>query len=265
MRKNTLKIFYFSGTGNTLYVVSRLIEKLDWLYTPYLYDITFPSNYSKEIMNADCIMIAYPVYGSMPPIPMRQFIDYYSYLFEGKEVMLVVTQRLFSGDGAGYLATKLEDLGAIITDAEHFIMPNNVSDSRVFSVRNGEQLDRCLEKLEKRADKFVARKEAAKSILRGYNANGQFLGSMFNRVWWRMGEKRRRKKLKIDLTLCEGCGLCAKLCPVENIVMQDGKPVPQGGCVFCYRCINSCPQKAIKLFGKRPPQVQYKGIPNFDF
>ena len=54
------------------------------------------------------------------------------------------------------------------------------------------------------------------------------------------------------------CGLCAKACPVKNILMENG-PKPQGACVFCYRCVNLCPKKAVTLIGSEPPAVQYRG------
>jgi ferredoxin len=55
---------------------------------------------------------------------------------------------------------------------------------------------------------------------------------------------------------CNGCGICAKICPVENIVFNDGKPVWGDKCEVCLGCIQWCPQKAAQfqkstLKGKR--------------
>ncbi len=48
---------------------------------------------------------------------------------------------------------------------------------------------------------------------------------------------------------CNACGLCAKLCPTKNIVIQDGKPVWQGNCTQCLACLHRCPKTAIQ-YGK---------------
>ena len=50
-------------------------------------------------------------------------------------------------------------------------------------------------------------------------------------------------------TSCNGCGLCASICPMKNISVKGGKAVPHSKCTMCYRCISSCPQKAITLLG----------------
>lgn len=61
---------------------------------------------------------------------------------------------------------------------------------------------------------------------------------------------RYSDRLKIGAS-CTGCGGCSTLCPMNNITMYDGKPVPGNRCTMCYRCISQCPQKAITLTGKR--------------
>jgi len=45
---------------------------------------------------------------------------------------------------------------------------------------------------------------------------------------------------------CVGCGLCAKLCPVNAIELSDGRPVWGEGCAHCMACICGCPGKAIE-------------------
>ena len=54
---------------------------------------------------------------------------------------------------------------------------------------------------------------------------------------------------------CIGCGKCEKLCPLNNISMENGRPVWQGNCTQCMACICRCPAEAIeygrKTRGKR--------------
>ena len=46
---------------------------------------------------------------------------------------------------------------------------------------------------------------------------------------------------------CTGCGLCARMCPMGNITMKDGKPVFSSSCSLCVRCSFSCPVNAISI------------------
>lgn len=48
---------------------------------------------------------------------------------------------------------------------------------------------------------------------------------------------------------CVGCGVCVKLCPINNISLSDGKPKWTGNCIHCMACINRCPKAAIE-YGK---------------
>ncbi len=56
---------------------------------------------------------------------------------------------------------------------------------------------------------------------------------------------------------CTGCGTCAKVCPVGNVNMVDGKPVFSDKCQQCMACIQWCPNKAIDYEGKAEGKKRY--------
>ena len=54
---------------------------------------------------------------------------------------------------------------------------------------------------------------------------------------------------------CTSCGICEKICPVNNIIIIDGKPQWQHKCQQCLACINLCPEKSIQ-FGTKTLKTQ---------
>jgi ferredoxin len=43
---------------------------------------------------------------------------------------------------------------------------------------------------------------------------------------------------------CVSCGICAKVCPCKNIVLENGKPSFRHQCNFCMSCVAYCPKGA---------------------
>jgi ferredoxin len=52
------------------------------------------------------------------------------------------------------------------------------------------------------------------------------------------------KSISVDAN-CTGCGICADVCPVENIKLIEGKPQWRHRCEMCLACDEWCPRKAI--------------------
>jgi formate hydrogenlyase subunit 6/NADH:ubiquinone oxidoreductase subunit I len=44
---------------------------------------------------------------------------------------------------------------------------------------------------------------------------------------------------------CIGCGICAQICPMENIRIENGRAVIGDDCATCLSCFHFCPQEAI--------------------
>ncbi len=257
---DTLTCFYFSGTGNTRYIVRYLADRLSEKYDCALYDICSVRNAEEKIASSTLILLAFPTYGSSPPIPMRNFVQKYGGLFRGKRFLIVETQYFYSGDGAASLGRAVQKHGGEIVGAEMFNMPNNLADCKMFPIKNGEEIAPVLERAKKRADKFAAQIcRRGRAHKRGFSPLSHGVGYFTQRKYFRKGEKEKRRALKVDASRCVGCGLCAKSCPAENLLLQNKRAKPLGKCVLCYRCVNLCPKQAITLVGSAPPEKQYKG------
>jgi len=216
-----LKAYYFTGTGNTRYVTEKLCGYLQDRYDTETFDVTKTASVS----SADLLLFAFPVYGSSPPKPMVRFVLNNAQKIRGQECIVIATQYKFSGDGAASLGRLLEKTGAKVSFAEHFNMPNNLSDCAMFKIRNGAELKDTLERAEKKAQCFAGRILKGKKFRRGFNPLSHSVGYVCQRKWWRKGENEKKSSLQIDAQKCVGCGLCAGRCPVHNIRIENGKAV----------------------------------------
>ena len=46
---------------------------------------------------------------------------------------------------------------------------------------------------------------------------------------------------------CVRCGICAKVCPADNIAVDEGGVRFFDRCEVCYACLHNCPQTAIHM------------------
>lgn len=48
---------------------------------------------------------------------------------------------------------------------------------------------------------------------------------------------------------CTGCGTCSRVCPMQNITMEDNRPHWGSDCALCLGCYHACPHHAV-AYGK---------------
>ena len=56
---------------------------------------------------------------------------------------------------------------------------------------------------------------------------------------------------------CNGCGICAKVCPVSNITIESNKPTFHHNCQRCMGCVQYCPKSAYTIKGKPMNKTKY--------
>lgn len=79
-----------------------------------------------------------------------------------------------------------------------------------------------------------------------------FKGCPLRCEWCHNPETQRyEKEMQFDKEKCVGCGTCAKVCPNQAIVMQDGKPVlDKEACILCGKCVNFCVEGIREIVGQ---------------
>lgn len=264
-----IQIFFFSGTGNTWWVTTKIVSYLKLqghkvevtsIESPEIVD---PGNLHKLLVKSDIVGFGYPIYGSDAPKIMLEFISNLPQMAEinnHKPALVYCTELACSGNGSWFLKKRLKKKGFKINWAVHFIMPNNISVPQSpfkFDIPH-EILSKFLSKAEKRASKLAQRISSDKKWIQGRNPISKIIGDG-QRFFFRLGYKTLTQKWGIDNHLCNKCMRCINICSVGNIEFVNDIIQFSDKCNLCMRCYNFCPVQAI-TYAERS-HIKEKGLP----
>ena len=238
---------YFSGTGNTKFCVDKFLKEYNHINNSFSIE---DKETLGKIKNDNEIVIGYPVQYSNIPKILRDYIVHNWHIWKGKNIFIIATMGLFSGDGAGILARLLKMYDAIIMGGLHLKMPDSICDEKVLK-RSFEENKKIVMKAEEKICKSVYNIKNGKPPQEGLGIVHHLAGLFGQRLYFFRKTQKYTDKLKINSLNCIGCGLCEKLCPMGNIVVKNGIAVSDNKCTMCYRCISKCPKQAITLLGKK--------------
>jgi ferredoxin/flavodoxin len=238
--KNT--IYYFSGTGNSLYIAKQIQERLG---DTELIKITAEVRDNPGTIDANLLGFVFPVYAWGPPIIMKEFL---------KRITIRKPDYLFAvatcGGGPGKTLKRFEKMltrkGLALDSAFSVTMPGN--DIARFKPPSGAEVRKKLTKTTapQLADLLLKIAGRTKTAV----PEGKFPYTFFSTVVYPflpMVARKQTKKFSAADT-CTGCRTCEKVCPVGNITFNGSKkPVWQERCESCFACIHWCPQQAIEL------------------
>ncbi|MEO3947367.1 EFR1 family ferrodoxin [Gorillibacterium sp. CAU 1737] len=238
-------IFYFSGTGNSLYAAKRLAtETGEELASIAAIENQGLACYEHTLKDDEIIGFVYPVYAWGPPKTVLAFIEKLKLNhYRGNYVFSVATCGGSIGNTMKVMKAGLRKQGIHLTSGYSIVMPNNyilMGDVDSKDKENAKLL---------RADETL--KEIAQAIRR--RAEGEFKLHKGALPWLLTGvmnplfNKNAVNPAKFyAMDHCTGCGICEQVCNCQTITVQD-KPQWGTRCTQCLACIHYCPEKAIQF------------------
>lgn len=248
---------YFSGTGNTKYCLSEFIK----IYDSDIKMINIEKDYLvTEIGKHNEIIFAYPIYFSNLPKIVSDFIKKNHNLWRNKNIFIISTMGLFSGDGAGLAARLFKKYQANIIGGLHLKMPDCICDINLLK-RKPEKNEKLIVDVRNRIELAVAQIKKGKAPKDGLSIISHISGLLGQRLWFSKKVKTYNNKVCIANNICIRCGNCVAFCPMKNFYLSENKIKTFNNCTLCYRCANQCPEKAITILGKKV--ISQYSIENF--
>ncbi|HEX3032996.1 MAG TPA: EFR1 family ferrodoxin [Bacillota bacterium] len=223
-----MKIFYFTSTGNSLYVAKKIGGEL--------YSIPRVLKEGTREFAAEAIGFVFPCYFFGLPRIVAEFME--KTKFQANYSFAIIT----CGKMTAASLNQLEELGAKaglkFDYTDQIAMIDNylpLFNENQLRTEPGKNIEGCLEKIvrdiQSRKTSLTRKGLATRTMSRAFH------------FFYNFGLDNKDEKFIVHDT-CNGCQICEKVCPKNNILV-NGKPEFLHSCDSCYACAHHCPQNAI--------------------
>ncbi len=231
------RIYYFSGTGNSMRAAVRIAESIGG--AEVVSARCDPETVSAE--TADVIGFVCPVYEWDMPGAMRRFAEKLK-INPNAYIFMVATYIAIHGKAFETMEGILSQKGARLHYG--FALRCVASQCTAYAPFPPEKF--MIPRMEKAIDKIG--REIAERKNRPYPTMARLTRKLYPKLMTPYMEVEREydKGFYTD-ERCVGCGTCAKICPTQNITIQEKRPVWNRRCHGCMSCVAYCPTKAIQF------------------
>ncbi len=236
-------VFYFTGTGNSLYIAKQLDENR----------VSIPQALKSNNLyfQSEKIGIVCPIYGHEMPKMVKEFIK--KVIFQTDYYYIVLTYGALHGGAAELAQDYLKSVGKKADYITSIVMVDNF-------LPNFDMTEQCA--IDKKIPENLAKIKAdiVNRVCKIEKAG--FKHKMIHKCYLAMVKHQDETvwaKFKVE-DACGSCGICAKVCPANAIIISDGKAVHTNqNCQACYACVHACPQKAIGFtISEKNPNARYR-------
>lgn len=245
-------VFYFTATGNSLYVARELAESLGG---DELRSIPQELQREDELSYADeTIGIVCPTFSGLMPRIVRRFLKRAT--FETPYFYVVMTYGMNASVAEEEAVAYGEHIGVHVDYATSV----QLVDNWLFTFDMNEQ-----QAMDKHIPEQMAELKAAIAERRlGHREPSDqqreaFTGANLRNCRW--PEMTDGTQITVRPERCIGCGTCAKVCPLGRFFVGEDKLAHRTSeyCEFCLACAHACPKKAITLSVQdKNPEARYR-------
>lgn len=225
-----MKILYFTGTGNSLSVAKQLADNDS--------DIINIASCNEKCIKDNSIGIVFPVFCYDLPFIVENFLI--NTQIESDYIWAIATCGSSVGHSFQSIKKLLKKQGRLLSYSKKIVLPDSCIIFKTSEDKKqqmlGEQDDTVASIKLDITSKQITEKPYKDRTLRIRTISWFFLNNIIG---------IKNKQVNND---CDKCNICVKICPVNNIKMEN-KPVFLSECENCFACIQWCPKQAI-TFGK---------------
>lgn len=246
IEKTTTMIFYFSGCGNSRHAAETLAKGLND-HLVFIPEASREGHYSYTLAEGESLGFVFPIYAWGPPHLVLDFVKQLQLASGPGYVYFACT----CGDECG-LAEKifrkaLLEKGWALSACFSMKMPETYIGMPGFKLDTEENARKKIEAANATLTRNMPRlagRECFSEMTIGRMAwlKSRVINPNFGRF--------AADDSKYHVTeACIHCGQCVKACPLQNITLEEGRPVWHGHCTICMACYHYCPVNAIQ-YGK---------------
>ena len=239
---------YFSGTGNSKFCLQQFIGELNGEYTMCSIE---QENAKELILEADEVILSYPIYYSNLPFILQDFIHQNKAVWKDKKVFIIATMGLFSGDGSGCSARLIYRYGGKVQGGLHVKMPDCIIDVKLLK-KAPEKEQKLIASAISKTKNAARLYQLGKPTQTGLSSASRIVGLFGQRLWFKRMTASYKDFPNIEKKTCINCNSCVRVCPMQNLsIGQDKEIIHAKSCTLCYRCVHTCPTKSITILGKK--------------
>lgn len=244
-------ILYFSGTGNSEYVAKRIGKDLQD-ETLNLFQKIRKCDFSELTSDKPWVVVA-PTYAWRIPHILQEWLSK-TKLNGNKSIYFVMTCGENIGNAGAYVEKLCASKGLHYMGCIPIVMPENYI--ALFTTPTQEEALEIINKAEvviKKTALLIQKEElyVQPSITFKDKISSGIVNDIFYPVFV------HAKKFNAT-SACISCGRCEKVCPLNNIRLENGKPIWNDHCTHCMACICHCPKEAIEYGRHSKGMVRYQ-------